>query len=163
MSVSTPTTGQSADGRARLGTPDIGRQRTARRAAILATLALLAWSIVDLISLALRHTTGPQGYGLLVAALAVGAAVLNVLLLMTARKRTWAVAGAVLLWAVVALGGVAGAVAHVAWPATGPYGDPRPKPALAPLAFTAMGVVGGVAIVVAQRSGSNRRRAFGEE
>jgi hypothetical protein len=162
MSVITPTTGSRADDPARLGTPDVERPRTARRVAIIATLAVLAWSIVELIGLGLRHTTGPQLYGVLVAVLAVAASALNFVLLVSARRRAWVV-GAVVLWTVVALGGIAGAVAHVAWPETGPYGDPRPKPAAAPLAFTAMGAVGGLTIVLGQCGRSSRRRAFGEE
>jgi len=163
MSVISPATGPRAKGRTAPGPPDVERMSRTHRAAIVATLALLAWSIVEVIGMGLRHTSGSQLYGVIVAVLAVGAGFLNLALLLSARRRTWAVAGAAVLWAVVALGGIAGVVAHVAWPTTGPYADPRPKPAMAPLAFTAMGAAGGLTIVLALRAGSSRRRAYGKE
>ena len=66
--------------------------------------------------------------------------------------RTIAAAAVIVLWVVVALGGVAGTIAHVIGPVPG-YGpiDPRPRPIAAPLVFTLLGFVGAAALVLGQR------------
>jgi 4-amino-4-deoxy-L-arabinose transferase-like glycosyltransferase len=124
------------------------------RAAQIVTIVVLGWSIVELVSLALRHTTGPELYGLLVAALSVGAAVLNVLLLRSDDRQLRYVLPIVGLWAVVALGGLAGFAAHIVGPVVG-HGpvDPRPRPIAAPLIFTLLGLVGSAAVWFGQRPG----------
>ena len=143
---------------------DSGRGRNRRRIATFASLALLAWSIVELVSLGLRHTVGSELYGVLVAALAVAGGVINLVLLASSRKGAWAVAGSLVLWTVVALGGLAGVVAHVVGPVPG-HGpiDPRPRPIAAPLVFTAMGAIGGLTVVLGYRAGTIRLRIPGEE
>jgi hypothetical protein len=121
-------------------------------AALLVSAAALAWSGLELVNLAARHTTGAELYGVVVALLAATAGVLNLVLLAGRRQPTWAVAGLLILWGLIALGGVAGSVAHIVGPVEG-YGpiDPRPRPILAPLVFSALGIVGAAAVVVGRR------------
>jgi 4-amino-4-deoxy-L-arabinose transferase-like glycosyltransferase len=129
------------------------------RRPLIMTLVVLGWSIKNLVSLGLTHTTGPELYGVLVAALAVGAGFLNLALLTSPRTRTWATAAVLVLWAVVALGGIAGSVAHIIGPVAG-HGpiDPRPRPIAAPLFFTALGLAGGFALFLGQRIRARRIR-----
>ena len=140
------------------------RRSTRRRAALLAAIALQAWSIVELGSLLLRHTTGPEVYGVLVAALAVGAGAATLVLLAPARRRAVALIGALALWTVVGLGGLAGVAAHAigTTPEHGPV-DPRPRPLLAPLAFTGMGVAGVLTVILGYRAGIGQPRPSGKE
>jgi 4-amino-4-deoxy-L-arabinose transferase-like glycosyltransferase len=140
-----------------------GAARTRRRIALVLSFVVLAWSIVELTSLVFRHTTGPELYGVLVAALAVVAGVLNLVALSGQRRRAWVIA-AVVLWALVALGGLAGVGAHLIGPSPehGPV-DLRPRPTLAPLVFTALGAVGGLVVIVGRRAGADRSRTFAEE
>jgi hypothetical protein len=118
---------------------------------------VFAWSAVELVSLLSRHTTGAQLYGVLVAALAVVAAAASVYLAASTRRRTWAMWAVVALWAFIALGGLAGVVAHVVGPVPG-HGpvDTRPRPVPAPLIFTALGAVGSVAVYRGQRGAGGR-------
>jgi hypothetical protein len=117
--------------------------RAPSRIVTVMSLALLAWSVVEVVGLAGRHTTGPQLYGVLVAGLAVVAASLALFGVRSTSRQAWFAIAVAVVWVIVAIGGVAGVVAHVVGPlpGEGPV-DSRPRPALAPLAFTAMGVVG---------------------
>lgn len=135
------------------------RGRTRRRAAMVVTIIVLGWSIVELVNLVSRHTTGPELYGVLVAGLSVTAAVLSVLLLRSDEPRLWYVLLLVGLWAVVALGGIAGSVAHIVGPGVG-HGpvDVRPRPVIAPLIFTLLGLVGGAALWFGQPAAGPMRR-----
>jgi hypothetical protein len=129
------------------------RDRTFRRAALAVSVVVLIWSFVEVVSLATRHTTGPELYGVLVAVLATGAGVANVVLLRSPRARTLVILAVIAVWAIVALGGIAGTVAHVVGPpiGEGPV-DPRPRPIPAPLVFTVLGLVGGGALLLGQRA-----------
>lgn len=145
MSTPTQTTDAgSARGRFTATSPNA---RTRRRIALIVAFVVLAWSTLELIGLVSRHTTGPELYGVLVAVLAVGASILSLLLLAADRRRPTASAAVIALWAVIALGGVAGSVAHIVGPGEG-HGvvDPRPRPPEAPLVFTTLGLVGGAAV-----------------
>lgn len=126
---------------------------TRRRVAIILALAVLGWSLVELASLVFNHTVGPEVYGILAAALAVGAAAADVALLWSAGSRKLATAAVLVLWAIVALGGIAGTYYHVVGmaPEYGPV-DPRSRPALAPLVFTALALVGAASLFFGQRS-----------
>jgi len=138
------------------------RQRSATRsvAALIVAVLVLAWSIKELISLLLVHTTGPELYGVLVAALAAGSGVLSVALLWAAGPPRWAIWAVVVLWIIVAVGGMAGTLAHVIGPVAG-HGpvDLRPRPVAAPLIFTALGFLGGGALLYGQRVRAGRLRA----
>ena len=131
-----------------------GGDRTRRRVWIFIAIVVLGWSIVELVSLLSRHTTGPELYGVLVAGLAVAAGVLNLGLLRSERRRLWATVVVLVLWSVVALGGIAGTLAHVIGPVAG-HGpvDLRPRPIPAPLIFTLLGLAGGAALWFGQRAG----------
>jgi hypothetical protein len=123
------------------------RPRASSRIVIFMSLALLAWSIVEVVGLAGRHTTGPELYGVLVAVLAVGAASLALFGMRATRWQAWIAIAVAVTWAIVAIGGIAGVAAHVVGPlpGEGPI-DLRARPVLAPLAFTAMGVVGEIVL-----------------
>jgi hypothetical protein len=123
-----------------------------QRAALIASAALFIWAAVELVSLLQRHTTGPEIYGLVVAALAAIAAAGNVWFLRSNERRAWYVVALIVVWVVIALGGVAGVVAHIVGPVAdhGPV-DVRPRPISAPLVFTAMGAVGALALWLGRR------------
>jgi hypothetical protein len=125
---------------------------TRRWVSLIVTALVLAYAVVEVISLLGRHTAGPQLYGVLVAGLAAAAGIFSLALVASGHRRWLAAAAVLVLWAVVALGGVAGSYAHIvgAPPGDGPV-DPRPRPVTAPLIFTALGVVGGGALVYGQR------------
>jgi hypothetical protein len=124
-----------------------------QRAALIASAALFIWAAVELVSLVQRHTTGPEIYGLVVAALAAIAGAGNLWFLRSSRQRTWYAVALAVVWAIIALGGVAGVVAHIVGPVAG-HGpvDLRPRPISAPLVFTAMGAVGALAVWLGRRT-----------
>jgi hypothetical protein len=130
-----------------------------QRAALIASVAIFIWAAVEFVSLAQRHTTGAEIYGLMVAGLAVLAAGGNLWLLASGDRRTWFAVALAVVWAVIALGGVAGVVAHIVGPGAG-HGpvDVRPRPVSAPLVFTAMGAAGGIALWLGRRSGAGAKR-----
>jgi hypothetical protein len=141
-----------------------GGHRTRRRVSILAAIVVLAWSIVELVDLLSRHTTGPELYGVLVAGVAVAAGVLNLALLRSKQRRLWATVAVLILWSVVALGGLAGTVAHIIGPLAG-HGpiDLRPRPIPAPLIFTLLALAGGAALWFGQRRGARPAYELGKE
>lgn len=129
------------------------RAMTGRRlASLLVTVLVLLWSMTELISLSLNHTTGPEVYGILAAAIAVAVSILSLALLVMSRMRTLATAGVLVLWAIVAICGLGGVAAHIVGPEEG-HGpvDTRPRPTAAPLIFTALGVAGAAALTWGQR------------
>ena len=139
------------------------RPRGASRIVIFMSLALLAWSIVEVVGLAGRHTIGPEVYGVLVAVLAVIAASAALYAMRSTPTQRWIVGALAVVWAIVAIGGVAGVAAHVIGPVPG-HGpvDLRVRPVLAPLAFTAMGAIGETVLWIwrrqpARSSGSTQK------
>lgn len=138
--------------------------RTRRRASILIAVGVLGWSSVELVSLLSRHTTGPELYGVAVAGLAVAGGVVDLALLRSGERRLWATSAVLILWTVVALGGIAGTVAHIVGPVAG-HGpvDLRPRPVPAPLIFTVLGLAGGAALWFGQRRGLRRAHHLREE
>ena len=124
----------------------------AHRRSLIMSVAVLGWSIKYLISLGLAHTTGPELYGVLTAALATGAATANLALLRSSRMPLLVTGLVLVLWGVVALGGLAGTIAHIVGPVPG-HGpiDLRPRPIAAPLVFTLLGLVGGAALFLGRR------------
>src|SRR5512143_1704872 len=89
------------------------------RRSLLVSVVVLGWSIDYTVTLALVHNAGPELYGVLVAALSTAAAVANLVLLRAPRVRLVVGAAVVVLWAVVAFGGIAGTIAHVIGPVPG--------------------------------------------
>ncbi len=127
-----------------------------RRICLYAAVIVLLWSLMEVVSLSIRHTNGAELYGVLVAGLAVAAGAASVGLLISPRPRTWATVAVLVVWIVIALGGLAGVAAHVIFPVSGPAAvDLRSRPVLAPLIFTTLALVGGGALFIGQRS--NRR------
>jgi len=144
---------------------DVSVRVRAWRFAPFVTVALvLALSVAEFINLSGRHMVGAESYGLLVAGVAVGAGILSLGLVLSPRRRVIATAAVLVLWAIVALGGVAGTYYHVVGVAP-EYGlvDPRPRPIAAPLVFTLLGLVGGVALFLGQRAAGRRAQDQEEE
>ena len=114
---------------------------------------VLGWSIYYTVTLAVIHHTGPELYGLLTAVLATVAGSSNLALLRSPRVRVIATGAVLVLWAIVALGGIAGTIAHIVGPVPG-HGpiDLRPRPIAAPLVFTLLGSVGAAALAFGQRA-----------
>lgn len=148
-----PTESLGDPSAARIGATE-GRDRIIDRVSLVVTLGVLIWSSSELINLVSRHTTGAELYGVLTAALATGAAVANVVVLRSPGTRAVVTIALIVLWAVIALAGVAGVLAHIVGPVAdhGPI-DPRPRPILAPLVFTLLGMLGGSALLFGWRAG----------
>lgn len=135
------------------GPPATRRDRMIRPVALVVSLVVFGWSFVELVNLSFTHTAGPELYGVLAAVLATGAGAANLALLRSPRTRLLVIAVVLVVWAIVAVGGIAGTVAHVVGPPVGegPV-DPRPRPFAAPLIFTLLGAVGASALVLGQRA-----------
>lgn len=133
------------------------RRTFAERRPLLMSVVVLGWSIKYLVTLAVTHNTGAELYGVLAAALSTGAAIANLALLRSPRMQLAATAAVLVLWAVVALGGIAGTVAHLVGPVPG-HGpiDLRPRPIAAPLVFSLLGSVGALALVLGRRARARR-------
>lgn len=114
---------------------------------------VLAWSSYYTVALAVIHNNGPQVYGVLTAGVATAAAIGNLVLLRSPRLHAIASATVLVVWVVVAIGGIAGTIAHVVGPVPG-HGaiDLRPRPIAAPLVFTLLGSVGAAALTLGQRA-----------
>jgi hypothetical protein len=127
---------------------------------VLMSVAALGWSLKYLVSLGLTHTTGPELYGVLAAALAAGAAGSNLIVLRSPRPQVLLAAALLGLWALIALAGVGGTIAHIVGPVAG-HGlvDLRPRPIVAPLIFTLLGLVGGAALLMGERMSMRRARS----
>lgn len=122
------------------------------------TALVLAMSAAEFINLSGRHMVGAESYGLLVAAVAVAAGILSLALELSPQRRI-VTAAVLVLWAIVALGGLAGTYYHIVGvaPEYGPV-DPRPRPIAAPLVFTLLGTVGGTVLFFGQRAVNRRAR-----
>jgi hypothetical protein len=117
------------------------------------SVVVLGWSVVETVSLAVVHTTGAELYGVLVAVVAAGAGAASVWLLRSDRVRVVTTAIVLVAFVLVALGGIAGTIAHILGPVPG-HGpvDLRPRPVAAPLVFTLLGVAGAAALFLGQRA-----------
>jgi hypothetical protein len=150
--------------------PRIILRTIAERRPLMMSVAVLGWSTKYLVDLALTHTTGAEAYGVLVAALGVGAGVANLGLLRSRRLQASPRVSVVLtlavmaVWSLVALGGISGTIAHLVGPVAG-HGpiDLRPRPIPAPLVFTVLGIVGGIALFTGQRAATRRAMNHEEE
>jgi hypothetical protein len=133
------------------------RSRAGRYAPFVITAVVLALSVAELINLSGRHTVGAESYGLLVAGVAVAAGILSLGLVLSPQRRVITTAAVLVLWVLVALGGLVGTYYHAVGvaPEYGPV-DPRPRPIAAPLIFTVLGAVGGTALFLGQRAATRR-------
>ena len=140
------------------------RVRAERPAQFVAVAVVLALSVAEFINLSGRHTIGAESYGLLVAGFAVAAGIVSLALMMSPHKRVIATAAVLILWAIVALGGIAGTYYHIVGvaPEYSPL-DPRTRPIVAPLIFTLIGIVGGTALFLERRAAIRRIRKEEEE
>jgi hypothetical protein len=140
------------------------RRTFTERRPLLMSVVVLGWSTKYFVTLALTHNTGPELYGVLTAGLSTGAAIANLALLRSPRMRLIATVVVLALWAVIAVGGLAGTIAHIVGPVPG-HGpmDLRPRPVAAPLVFTLLGAVGALALVLGQRARSGRVLETGKE
>jgi hypothetical protein len=140
------------------------RARVRRSAPFVTSALVLALSVAEFINLSGRHTVGAESLGLLVAGIAVGAGILSLGLVLSPQRRVIGTAAVLVLWAIVALGGIAGTYYHIVGvaPEYGPV-DPRPRPIAAPLVFTVLGIVGGTALFFGQRPAIRRTRNQEEE
>lgn len=131
----------------------------ADRRPLIMSVVVLGWSVKYTISLGLTHTTGPEMYGVLTAVLAVGAAVANLAVLRSQRMHLVVIVPILALWALIALAGIAGTIAHIVGPVPG-HGpiDLRPRPIPAPLVFTLLAAVGGIALLLGRRMAVRRSR-----
>jgi hypothetical protein len=127
---------------------------------VLMSVAVLGWSLKYLVSLGLTHTTGPEVYGVFTAALAVAAAGSNLAILRSPRPQLVLAVVLLGLWALIALAGVGGTIAHIVGPVAG-HGpmDLRPRPIAAPLIFSLLGLVGGAALLTGERMAIGRARS----
>jgi hypothetical protein len=130
----------------------------------LMSAVVLGWSIYYTVTLAVIHNTGPELYGVLTAVLTTVAAGSNIGLLRSPRVRVIATGAVLVLWAVVALGGIAGTIAHLVGPVPG-HGpiDLRPRPIAAPLVFALLGSVGAAALFFGQRARMRGASTSGKE
>ena len=140
------------------------RARAGRFALFVTTALVLAVSVAEFINLSDRHTVGAESYGLLVSGLAVAAGNFSLGLVLSTQRRVIATVAVLVLWAIVALGGLAGTYYHIVGvaPEYGPV-DPRPRPIAAPLVFTVLGTVGGTTLFFGQRAAIQRARNQREE
>jgi hypothetical protein len=120
----------------RLGA-DLDRRR---RRAMIATAAFGVASVALLVDLLMvGHTTGEQIWGPVTAALASGVAAMSLIYLSSRARSQVARIALIGLWLLVAFFGYGGYNDHRA--ADGPGSvDPRPRPPLAPLVFTGLGL-----------------------
>lgn len=139
--------------------PRVILRTIAERRPLIMSIAVLGWSVKYTVSLGLTHTTGPELYGVLTAALASGAAVANLASLRSPRPQLAVTIALLVLWAVIAVAGVAGTIAHLVGPVPG-HGpiDLRPRPVAAPLVFTLLGLAGGAAQAIRYRAATRRLR-----
>ena len=134
------------------------RQRLATMATAVVALSTV-WLLVRL--LASHHTIGPEMGGVVVAIAGVGVGILSLAFLAAPRRTRVIRAVLLLLWLGVALGGIGGYFDHGRRPRPGraPFADPRPRPPLAPLTFTALGIAGGAALLVGSRQAQSESGA----
>lgn len=107
--------------------------------------AATALSAVLLAILVADHMTGSEVEGVVVAAIAVIVGVAGIVSLMKGGAGRRVVIG---LWLLVALGGGIGYLDHGSLPKPGhPVLDDRPRPPLAPLVFTVIGLAGAASLL----------------
>ena len=145
MSTFTPAaSAQAGDGTASTSSAT-GRDR-ARRRALRVVAGITVVSLVLLADLLLvRHTTGEEIWGPITAAMAALAGVSSLVVLAKGGRSRLARYGLIALWLTVAFFGFGGYQSHRLGPSEGAV-DPRPRPPLAPLVFTGMGIAGAVVL-----------------
>ena len=125
-------------------------QRRRRAAVATAVVTVLALGLlVDL--LLVNHTIGEEIWGPIVASAALAVGVFS-LVYLAADGRSRGIRFALLaFWAAVAFLGYGGYNDHRLPRPADTLTDQRPRPPLAPLAFTVLGIVGGAALFLGSR------------
>ena len=128
------------------------RARLIRRRVPLAiiTVVTLGCLAVLLLLLSVNHTAGGEVDGPEVALFGIIVGILSLVSLAAPGRHRFVLAALLVLWTFVAISGVAGYTEH-AKAVTPASADQRPRPPLAPLVFTAFGIVGGAALILAYR------------
>jgi hypothetical protein len=139
-----PTTGVPV-GRAVPAAPATVRDRARRRALwVTSGLTILAVGLLaDL--LLVGHTNGEEIWGPITAGLAALTGALSLAILARRGRNRAARYAVIALWLTVAFFGFGGYNSH-RLPAPDGTVDPRPRPPLAPLMFTGMGIAGAVVL-----------------
>lgn len=133
--------------------PTATADRARRAAWVTAGLTLLALGLLaDLLLVA--HTTGEEIWGPVTAGMAALAGVLSLAILVRRGRNRAARYAVIALWLTVAFFGFGGYNSH-RLPAPEGTVDPRPRPPLAPLIFTGMGIAGAAVL----RSGTKGRQS----
>ena len=134
-----------ADARPAPAAPDVARDRRRRRAlAVTAVVTLGSLGLlVDL--LLVGHTNGEQIWGPVTAVLGAGVGALSLAFLAARGRSRAARLGLYALWLTVAFFGFGGYSSH-RLPVTAGAVDPRPRPPLAPLVFTGLGIAGAISL-----------------
>ncbi len=144
MSTLTQATPAAAGDRGALTEPKAAGSDRARRRAMVATavMALVSLGLVfDL--LLVGHTIGEEIWGPITAAMAATTAALSFVFLAIRGRNRLARYGLIALWLTVAFFGFGGYNSHRLALPEGTV-DTRPRPPLAPLMFTGMGIAGAV-------------------
>ena len=119
----------------------------ARRRALIVTTGITIVSFGLLIDLLLvRHTTGEEIWGPITAAIAATTGVLSLVVLARRGRSRAARWGLIALWLTVAFFGFGGYNSHRLPRPADTATDQRPRPPLAPLAFTGLGIAGAVVL-----------------
>ena len=120
-----------------------------RRAVFVVGVVTLGCLALLLDLLAVGHTSGDEIWGPITALTGVLIGVLSLIHLVTGSRSRAARIALLILWLMVAFFGFGGYNSHRLALAQG-VSDPRPRPPLAPLIFTGLGIAGAIAL----RSGS---------
>lgn len=145
MSTSSPATSALVEARSTANSPEATHDR-ARRRAIIATAAITAAAIYLFADLLLAgHTRGGQIWGPITAATATLTGVLSLAFMARRGRSRAARIGLIALWLTVAFLGFGGYNDH-RLPVREGSADTRPRPPLAPLVFTGMGLAGTVVL-----------------
>lgn len=136
------------------------RLDTQRRVAALGT-AVVTVACLMLLGLFLegRHTAGGEIVGVIAAGGGVAISVLSLVHICLSRDHRLARVLLMVLWLVLAVGGIGGLIDHAEPVVPGQSIDQRPRPPLAPLVFTGLALLGATALGV----GSRRQRRQDDE
>jgi hypothetical protein len=147
MSKTTPQPGPDPDSSATRWKARLDRQRVALAMTAMVTLGCLA---VLILLLSVDHTVGGEVDGPEVAIFGIVVGILSLILLAAPGRHRFMLGALLVLWTLLAIGGIDGYEQH-SKAVTAATVDQRPRPPLAPLVFTAFGIVGASALIVSSR------------
>jgi peptidoglycan/LPS O-acetylase OafA/YrhL len=132
---------------------DATSDRWRRRAMRVTTVITVGCLVVLAVLLANRHTTGEEIWGPMTAVGGIVVGLLSLGFLATRSRNRAARVILVALWLTIAFLGYGGYNDHRLPRPADTVADQRPRPPLAPLMFTAWGIAGAGAVIVASRAG----------